>query len=94
MHPIQDLFSKAFHMYYNLIYILICTPMWKKIILVKSGCYSVDHGGHRSRCNGSSCLPQDGCQLLWFVTMNLYGGGREIETMMLQGFLDRFRPPG
>jgi hypothetical protein len=38
--------------------------------------------------------PQDGCQLLWFVTMNLYGGGREIETMMLQGFLDRFRPPG
>jgi hypothetical protein len=28
-------------MYYNLICILICTPMWaKKFILVKSGCYS------------------------------------------------------
>jgi hypothetical protein len=41
MHPIQDLFLKVFHMYYNLICILICTPMWtKKFILVKSGRYS------------------------------------------------------
>jgi hypothetical protein len=34
-------FWKVFHMYYNLICIFICTPIWtKKIILVKSWCYS------------------------------------------------------
>jgi hypothetical protein len=33
-------FWKVFHMYYNLIWIFICTPMWtKNFILVKSGCY-------------------------------------------------------
>jgi hypothetical protein len=33
-------FWKVFHMYYNLICIFICTPIWtKKIIPVKSGCY-------------------------------------------------------
>jgi hypothetical protein len=34
-------FWKVFHMYYNFICIFICTPIWtKKIILVKSGCYT------------------------------------------------------
>jgi hypothetical protein len=34
-------FWKVFHMYYNLICNFICTPIWtKKIILVKSGCYT------------------------------------------------------
>jgi hypothetical protein len=35
--------------------------------------------------------------LSWFSTMNLYGGGCEIERMMvtqeIQGFLDRFSTP-
>jgi hypothetical protein len=30
-------FWKVFHIHYNLICIFICTPMWKKIILVKMG---------------------------------------------------------
>jgi hypothetical protein len=30
-------------MYYKLIYIFICTPIWtKKFILVKSGCYTLE----------------------------------------------------
>jgi hypothetical protein len=33
-------FWKVFHMYYNLICIFICTPIWTNFfILVKSGCY-------------------------------------------------------
>jgi hypothetical protein len=36
MHPIQDLFFwKVFHMYYNLICIFICTPMWTKFYSYK-----------------------------------------------------------
>jgi hypothetical protein len=38
------------------------------------------------------------CQLSVFMTVNLYGGGREIERMMVtqetQEFLDRFGPHG
>jgi hypothetical protein len=30
---------------------------------------SVDREGHRSRCNGSSCLSQGGRQLSWFMIM-------------------------
>jgi hypothetical protein len=38
-------FWNVFHMYYNLICIFICTPIWtKKFILVKSGCYNGSEG--------------------------------------------------
>jgi hypothetical protein len=39
--PMQDYFWKVFHKYYNLICILICTPICtKNFILAKSGCYN------------------------------------------------------
>jgi hypothetical protein len=41
MHPIQDLFLESFSYVLQFDMHFICTPMWtKKIILVKSGCYS------------------------------------------------------
>jgi hypothetical protein len=42
MHPIQDLFLESFSYVLQIDMHFICTPMWtKKIILVKSGCYSI-----------------------------------------------------
>jgi hypothetical protein len=40
MHPIQDLFSKVFHMYCKLICILYALLYGQNFILVKSGCYT------------------------------------------------------
>jgi hypothetical protein len=40
MHPIQDLFLESFSYVLQIDMHFICTPMWTKFILVKSGCYN------------------------------------------------------
>jgi hypothetical protein len=40
MHPIQNLFLEGFSYVLQIDMHFICTPMWKKNILVKSGCYT------------------------------------------------------
>jgi hypothetical protein len=44
MHPMQDLFSKVFHMHGKLICNLYALLCWQNFILANSGCYTQQAG--------------------------------------------------